>query len=60
MRPISIDNSHTFIAQYPSFRHFPRKFSEQEAAQLFKEQLLERGAGAAYLGGARGSSAWGK
>jgi hypothetical protein len=45
IRPISSDNSHTFIAHIlrPGARH-------EEAAQAFKEQLLEPNATTAYLG----------
>jgi hypothetical protein len=46
MTPISIVNSHTFIGPHPSVP----VLRAQQAAQAFKEQLLERRAATAYLG----------
>ena len=45
MTPISIVNSHTFIGPHPSVP----VLRAQQAAQAFKEQLLERRAATAYL-----------
>jgi hypothetical protein len=46
MTPISIVSSHTFIGQHPSSRFL----ETQEAAEAFKELLLERRAATPYLG----------